>query len=382
MNVNETKTAISTAQQLKRTLHIIGAHGTGKSAIVYEWAKENGYTVVEKRLGLIADPGDLTGLPDHDRDKSGKAFATRFITPDWFPRNGKTVLFLDEVNRAHKDILQAIFELVYDRRLNGVALPDDVVIVAASNPPGGDYHVLDFNDPAFQDRFVHVAFTPTEEDFLSYCRNKGLNGEIVQFLNENRNAIRGKASTPVVNLDFVQPTQRSWEAVAQLRDLKCSNSNVEKEMVIGLVGTNEFYRLSQWLETQEKMPSAKEILSGFSKYKKLVQKVVEEGRNDIVGSIGDDLLAHINAQPETEQLTAAELKNLVAFLMELGDENLFGFLQCFVNGSKAWIPGADPDTREAHPLLNDAKLTKRMVDMKDKLNEFRNKVKQDAQPTT
>jgi MoxR-like ATPase len=167
MKVTELKAALTAVFSIGRTPNIIGLHGTGKSSVVYQWAAENGYKVSERRLGQMADAGDLIGLQEFIRDtKTGNATHTKHVLPDWFPREENTIVFLDEVNRAHKDLLQAVFELVYDKSLAGVKLPKNCHVVAASNPATDDYAVLDFSDSAFQDRFVHIQFTPTKEEWL------------------------------------------------------------------------------------------------------------------------------------------------------------------------------------------------------------------------
>ena len=134
MNVQQLIKALPVIAKRGITPNIVGQNGIGKSQIVRETFEKLGYDVIDIRLGQMADAGDLTGLHEFDRDtETGNAIATRFIPPSKLPRKGRqAVIFFDELNRAGKDLLQAIFEGVYDKRMaNGKS---SVVII---NKPDG-----------------------------------------------------------------------------------------------------------------------------------------------------------------------------------------------------------------------------------------------------
>ena len=120
-----------------------GKHGIGKSRIITEYFESKGVKVVTLFLGQMSDPGDLLGLPRKD-DASDR---TVFMPPYWFPVDGKpVVLFLDELNRARPEILQAIMDLALNRTLAGRRLPEGSRIISAVNE-GDEYQLTDL-DPA------------------------------------------------------------------------------------------------------------------------------------------------------------------------------------------------------------------------------------------
>lgn len=142
-----------------------GKHGVGKTALVRELAAETGRTL---RILYLAtqEPGDLIGIP---YQRNGR---TEWAPPTWWPEEGeKTILFLDEFNRAPRFVLSAILPLLTERQLHGRRLADDVWIIAASNPPSVDYEVTGF-DHALAGRFVHLIVSESWEEWRSWIRQQ------------------------------------------------------------------------------------------------------------------------------------------------------------------------------------------------------------------
>ena len=135
---------------------IWGAPGIGKTQIVVSYAKETyekDKPVIILNLALMA-PEDFVGLP-YVEDTDGayefedgttvnqkmSFFATPFFLPRPHGKNQKGnkggLLFLDEYNRAPKKVLDASNSLILDGVMGTYRLPEDWVIVAAGNRPGG-----------------------------------------------------------------------------------------------------------------------------------------------------------------------------------------------------------------------------------------------------
>src|SRR5262245_24450137 len=122
---------------------LVGRHGIGKSEILTAYYTRRGLKVVALFLGQMSDPGDLIGLPARD-DAAGH---TAFMPPYWWPLDGRPVaLFLDELNRARPEILQAVHDLALNRTLAGRRLPEGSFVLSAVNA-GEEYQVNDL-DPA------------------------------------------------------------------------------------------------------------------------------------------------------------------------------------------------------------------------------------------
>ena len=104
---------------VRKPVLLRGRHGIGKSTVVYQYAKEQGLPVVERRASQMTE-GDLLGLPDLDDTTIKGQKITKFCAPDWLAQacNEAVVLFLDEVDRATMEVRQGIFELCDSRKLS------------------------------------------------------------------------------------------------------------------------------------------------------------------------------------------------------------------------------------------------------------------------
>lgn len=301
MNIKQAFLAMDACAAAKVTPHFIGLHGIGKSAMVYQYCDLRKYDeVVELRVGLMADAGDLTGLQEFLRClKTGQATSTRHILPDWFMKavadigeaagQGKRIIiFIDELNRGHKDLLQAIFELVYDRSLKGTKIGSECFIVAASNPPTDDYAVLDFNDSAFQDRFVHLKLEPSHAEFIEYGRTiGGIENSVLDFVSEYPSMLENN-SLQSFDLKFVKPSRRSWDRVSKI--LKAgADKEIELELIMGIVGLEPALAFQKFRETYFKSLKADLVLNDYKKVKKDISAAIEKGRTDMLGTLNEEL---------------------------------------------------------------------------------------------
>jgi hypothetical protein len=146
-----------------------GAHGIGKSMIVYQLAPKLGgilgpefqakygknytFPVIERRASQMADTGDVIGVPEPKDSDYGRI--TTFAPMAWFARACKEpcILFFDEVDRANNDVRQSLMELTDSRKIAGHFLHPDTIIIAMVNGGNHDknnaYQVSEL-DPAEQ----------------------------------------------------------------------------------------------------------------------------------------------------------------------------------------------------------------------------------------
>ena len=150
-----------------------GRHGIGKSQVVYQLAGSLERPVVERRASQMTE-GDLVGLPDNTDKEIGGMRATTFNPPDWFLTAvaEPVVLFFDEVDRAVPEVRQGLFELMDSRKLNGITIHPDTVVIAAINggEHGSQYQVHEM-DPAELDRYTVFDVEPTVEDWLAWGKD-------------------------------------------------------------------------------------------------------------------------------------------------------------------------------------------------------------------
>jgi hypothetical protein len=367
MNISELKQSITAVVNTGRTPHIIGKHGIGKTEAVRQWATENNYKVIEKRLGQMADPGDLIGLQEFIRDaKTDKAISTRHVLPEWFPREPRTIIFLDEINRSAKDILQAVFELVYDKSLGGVKIPEDCHVIAASNPPTDNYDVLDFSDSAFQDRFVHIQLEPSVQEWLTYGRSKSFANSVLDFIGEFPTHLEDKALQSF-DLSFVKPSRRSWEAISRLEAQNLPDT-LKMELTVGIIGLTAAADYHKFLKTYVKNIKPEEILADYKKVRPTLLQYVEKNRDDMIGLMNHSLKDHMTALPT---MTRKQADNLLAMASDLPIEHFYSLFSMIhmtpalinIEGEVAY---SFHNSKEVDELLKERQKARQEFDKKNK----------------
>ena len=212
------------AEGRAKPLFIFGAPGIGKTQIVGGVAKELGCEVIKLDLQFY-NPEDFLGIPStHSIEdpkieggvvKSfGKGFTRanppRKLPPDNGPNGKGGIIFMDELNRANKIVLNAIMQFVQEGRVDEYQLPDKWVIVAAGNRPE-EAEVTEF-DFALADRFTIMNFVPVIEDWAGWARtSEKILPELVSFLMYNKDLFHNMDSEKR-SLNF--PTPRSWTDAA------------------------------------------------------------------------------------------------------------------------------------------------------------------------
>lgn len=156
----------------------VGPPGIAKSAIVQQWAKQNGYGLIDIRAALREAP-DLIGFP-RVVVKDGKE-RTVNATPEMWPDSGKWVIFIDEVNRGTQSVMNAFMQLLTDRTIGSHKLPEDVIIVSAINPED-EQNDVNTMDSALKDRFEFFYVEYDKKDHLAYMKANEYNQTVINWV--------------------------------------------------------------------------------------------------------------------------------------------------------------------------------------------------------
>lgn len=312
MDIKTLKSSLGAMFKTGYTPLIIGKHGIGKTEAVEQWCKENGYRIIKLYLGQMADAGDLIGLQYIDT----KDNRSMFTKPAWFPNEDEKVLiFLDELLLASKDMLQSVFQLCsIEKTYNGHKLPSDCYVVAATNPPTEDYDgVMDFQNQAFMDRFIHIHLDPSNGEFLDYARTTDTDPTLIEFLSTQPKLLEKQDSKPFL-INYISPSRRAWLAIGRLFKQKLDMS-VFKEICVGMVGFEATIAYVQYQEKRyEEIIDANDIINNWSKSKKKLEKMVSNPlaiRQDILAIMSDNVVSYINTH---EAVTVKMLQAMDGFL--------------------------------------------------------------------
>ena len=227
--------------KLQLSLMLWGPPGIGKSSIVAGVAQAAGVNFVDLRLSQLA-PTDLRGLPVAENGVS------RWYPPEFLPREGQGVLFLDEINMA-PPVMQGIAQqLILDRRVGSYEVPDGWFIWAAGNRKSDRAAVFEMPS-ALANRFVHLDLTPDLDSFKAWALSAGISEQVLAFL-----AFRPTLLHQIDAQRPAWPSPRSWVMANRLRA-----AGLSTEPAIGPGAAGEF---EAFCLVYENLPDLDAILGG------------------------------------------------------------------------------------------------------------------------
>lgn len=326
MNIKEFKQFLPYAFKTNLSVMLHGQHGIGKSQAIKQFALENGMQFVDRRLSQM-ESGDLLGLPD----VSGEV--TRYKIPSWLPTdpNSKGILFLDELNRARRDVLQGIFQLALDRELGDYRLPEGWHVVSAVNPNTDAYVVTDILDKALEDRFIHIKLTPTLAEFFDFQKQNGAaDQDFISFLQADGNDKFVEDATLSSFSVEKRGSRRSNEAAARLIKNGLPESLLI-EALSGLVGITAATSFVSWKKENNVKPfTGFEIARDYATIKAKVKEYADPAsgnmRHDVIVTTADNVRSYIENNYETLQGNQVMTDNLVAFVSDIPKDIGFNLL--------------------------------------------------------
>lgn len=220
MKASAISTALRTLVAARQPVFVWGGPGIGKSAVVRQLAQLLNIPLQDVRA-LLLDPVDLRGLPFLGADGRSK-----WATPEFLPKDGAGILFLDELNAAPAMVQAACYQLVLDRKLGEYTLPKDWAIVAAGNRDG-DRAVTTRMPTPLRNRFVHLEFEVDLQEWSEWAIGTGIRPEAIAFLRFRQELL--SAFDRDAN---AFPSPRSWEFVSRILDAS-PDTCVEHELFAG-----------------------------------------------------------------------------------------------------------------------------------------------------
>jgi hypothetical protein len=360
MDFQQTVEILTTLPRSQSVL-IVGKHGIGKSDAVREASKILSVPCVDQRLSQC-DVGDMKGMPFCI---DGRTF---FAPPDWFPlreedakdlqgklnlstttmlKHSKSgILFLDEIDRAPREVQQAAFELALDHRLNMRSLPEDWRVVSAVNADGDVYHVTEM-DPAFIDRFFIIQFNPSREEWFEFARKDSrVHSSIVEFLTKYPNLMDPTKEIIEANPGQKLYSRRSYEkfSLAIINHEKlCQDGKVQYSLLDksptslsmltliaqGFLGTTTGVQFRNFVETDYESLNGDTILNKWTKdVAEKVKKLVDGKKIIELGSYNQLIINYIQDKKVTV-LDPKQSKNLLSFIQIIPNECVADFWKKF-----------------------------------------------------
>jgi hypothetical protein len=310
MNIKGVKHVLPILMRNNIVPYLHGRHGLGKTQVVKQVAETLGIGFVPLYLST-QEVGDLIGLLDKKGD--GTVYHTR---PEWFPTEGSGIIFLDEINRAHPDVLQAMLPFALDKTLHKHKLPPGWSIVCAGNYQSNSYTTTDMSDSALNSRFCHLDFLPTAEEFIMYVEEKG-HDNIAAFIRDHSNMLE-EAVKSEFDTGKLKPNRRAWcDFVAPL-EREVDLEDYRHEVYTGIVGSAAASAFLVHKKTQEAALDINKILKNYKTVRPRVLEVAgdrQEVRLDYLNSPLEELLVRIENKPDF--LKEEWIPNIKQFLLDI-----------------------------------------------------------------
>lgn len=339
-----------------QSVMLMGNHGVGKSDCVRLAAAEMGVPCIDIRLSQC-DVGDLKGMPFNVRGQ------TYFAPPDFYPLReddakelsdftGQDVrvgapagfLFLDEINRANREVQQAAFEIILDRRLNQRRLPDGWRVVAAIND-NDDLYTVNEMDPAFLDRFFVIKFRPSTDEFMEWGKESdNLHSAVYEFLQKypkfidptieaikqaGTNKVHGRRAWAHFSRTIHNFEKKKDEGGLDILGRTSKTMDLLYMVAQGHVGNSAATQFKQFVETDYQALNAEIILNKWDKaISKRLKDVVDANRIPELSAYNGMIIEYIKDHVK-KPLTDKQSANLLNYVELIPNEVVSDFWKKF-----------------------------------------------------
>jgi len=218
MTPSEVTALIPILVEARLSLFLHGPTGIGKSNLIEQYCENNDLELYVLPAAQL-DPVDARGIPV----PIPETHTTNWYPPGFLPREGKGILFLDELNRANQDTQSALYQLILERRIGDYILPEGWHTMAAGNGDADGCMVQPMSR-ALKNRFTHATMETSYDDWHKWANRKGIAEQVIAFMRWKPDALdeataaakdeTGKALSNLQNADAIA-TPRSWEYVSR-----------------------------------------------------------------------------------------------------------------------------------------------------------------------
>jgi hypothetical protein len=216
--------ALSIKEQFKLTNKIVfaimGKPGGGKSAIARQILRDLGFVLDSEAAskdevtafeftGSTRDPVDMLGTPLN----TNRPF-TEWIPPEIVYRCrrgvGRRALLLEEITDSTIPMMNALCQVVYDRRSGESFFTDELYIIANGNRTE-DKSGANRMTSKLANRVRFLDFTEDLDDWCAWALEAGIDPVVIQFVRFRPNLLSDFDPNRLAN-----PTPRSWERVSYI----------------------------------------------------------------------------------------------------------------------------------------------------------------------
>jgi len=229
--------------------YLVSGAGIGKTTTVKDIAHKRG---IECRILSLAqyDAGELAGwvVPSEDGETMDRK------RPDWMPKDGEGILFLDELPQAPVSNQNIAAQITNERRVGAHHLPEGWVIVAAGNRMSDRAGTS--NMPThLRDRLMFLEIEADLEDTIAYYYSVGIDERVCAFLR-----FRPEWLHKFDRDANACPSPRSWERVSSILSWDL-DPVCRQEAISGQVGRAATADFSGFMKLYDAVPDMNALIA-------------------------------------------------------------------------------------------------------------------------
>ena len=252
-----------------------GEAGLGKSAIAQQWVakmrkKYPDFVFLDLRIAYMEAP-DMIGFPE--ADVVGGVKRTVHNIPEFWPDaevnpDQKGLILFEEPNRGTTGVMNCLMQILTDRKVHKLKIPDGIMFAACINPDSAEYDV-NHMDAALKNRFEEFIVEYDHMAFMSYIDKQKWHDDIQRFVGSGT-WIYKPTKEIKENGKYISP--RTWEKVeAALAAGVKEDRGLHRTVMGSILGRdigNEFHKFCY----EEAPVTAEELLENKEKALKRLKK--------------------------------------------------------------------------------------------------------------
>jgi len=302
-----------------------GERGAGKTQLIRTYCAKKKIDFRGFHPAHSTTGADLVGLQYLDKSIDRTVHARPLFLPSekdpvsWHKRG---LIFIDEINRAPKAVLQGLLEPIGEGTIeqSGWKLPPDWGFICAANPPQEGYEV-EILDESLMDRLLHLPLGFDAIRWSVWAESTDIPREMIDF-NAKFPHMVSDSSLELPETVQVKTTPRSMEYLARLYE---PGMNVHLLQIIaeGLIGKEPAAAFIEHVNSNDKPVSGEEVVTGHF-HEKLHEHLTNQ-REDLINAsqiLVLSTLAGNKFRPGQDETVAGYVAH---YLKMLGSERLNSF---------------------------------------------------------
>jgi hypothetical protein len=249
MRPSQIKTLLTHCIKASLPVLLVGKPGVGKTDIVTQAAKESNADLLVSHPA-VSDPTDAKGLPWADAGATEARFLPFGDLAQAMAATKPLVWFLDDLGQASPAVQASFMQLILARRVNGHALPECVVFVAATNRREDRAGVSGILEPV-KSRFAAIVEMDVDnDDWTTWATHNDIRAEVVAFMRMRPELLCDfKPTGDMKN----SPCPRTWAHLSKLLNLNLPPA-IESMAFAGAVGEGAAAEFTGFLQMFRSLP--------------------------------------------------------------------------------------------------------------------------------